>query len=52
MFLPLLVVPLLVVIPGLDRLPGTAIESMPDDLWAKHTAEVRLGTEEHNSEWA
>ena len=29
------------VIKGLDRLPGTAIEGMDDELWAQHTQELR-----------
>ena len=29
------------IVHGLDRLPGTAIEGMDDDMWARHTQEVR-----------
>lgn len=29
-----------IVVPGLDRLPGTSLEGMPDELWFQHTAEI------------
>jgi len=28
-------------VPGLDRLDGTCLAGMPDDLWVLHTAELR-----------
>merc|ERR1711871_1738278 len=28
-------------VPGLDRLDGSLIESMPDDLWSLHTTEIQ-----------
>jgi hypothetical protein len=31
----------MVLIPGLDRLDGSVIASMPDDLWSSHTAEIQ-----------
>ena len=30
-----------IIVAGLDRVPGTALEGMPDELWMQHTAEVR-----------
>ena len=30
----------MVLVPGLDRLDGSAIDGMPDELWSQHTAEL------------